>query len=97
MESHCNYRSPNLLGAMRTRIIRIGNSRGVRIPKPLLEEAGLSDEVELRAADSGIVIERVGPPREGWAEAAAAMESGRETRLLDEPTPTDFDETEWQW
>ena len=97
MESHCNYRPPNLLGAMRTRIIRIGNSRGVRIPKPLLEEAGLSGEVELRATEAGIVIERVGRPREGWAEAAAELESRREPGLLDEPTPTDFDEDEWRW
>ncbi len=35
---------------MRTtaRLVQIGNSRGVRIPKPLIEEAGLTDEVELR-------------------------------------------------
>jgi antitoxin MazE len=53
-----------------TRLIRIGNSRGVRLAKPLLEQAGLEDEVEIR----------VGP-----------------NRLLDAPTGTRFDDTEWTW
>ena len=42
---------------MKTKIVRIGNSQGVRIPKPLLEQAGLEGEVELRITASGIVIE----------------------------------------
>ncbi len=41
---------------MKTTIIMIGNSRGVRIPKPLLEESGLSREVELRAKKGEIKI-----------------------------------------
>ena len=44
---------------MKTKIIRIGNSQGVRIPKPLLDEAGLGDEVELRITDRGLALERV--------------------------------------
>ena len=41
---------------MRTNIIAIGNSKGIRIPKALLEESGLSDEVELRAKKGEIKI-----------------------------------------
>ena len=41
---------------MRARLIRIGNSRGVRLPKPLIEEAGLTEDVELRVSDGSIVI-----------------------------------------
>ncbi|HSW31537.1 MAG TPA: AbrB/MazE/SpoVT family DNA-binding domain-containing protein [Longimicrobiales bacterium] len=82
---------------MRTRIIRIGNSRGVRIPKPLLEEAGLEGEVELRLTDAGIVIEWAGRPRAGWAEAAAALRASDDSCLLNEPVPTEFDEAEWVW
>ncbi len=80
---------------MKTKIIRIGNSQGVRIPKPLLDEAGLGDEVELRVTDRGLSLERLVPIREGWAEAAAEL-SEREEVGDDTFTPTDFD-AEWEW
>lgn len=82
---------------MKTKIVRIGNSRGVRIPKPLLEEAGLEDEVELRVVDSRIVIEGVASPRKGWEAAAAELRGRGEDGLMDELLPTAFDETEWVW
>lgn len=82
---------------MKTRIIRIGNSRGIRIPKPLLEQAGLSEEVELRVVDSGIFIEATPCPRVGWSQAAQSLHERDEDRLIDPPTTTDFDETEWTW
>ena len=82
---------------MKTRLVRIGNSRGVRIPKPLLEQAGLRDEVVLRVVENGIVIEAARTPREGWAEAARLAHERGEDGLLDEPVPTRFDEAEWHW
>jgi antitoxin MazE len=82
---------------MKTRLVRIGNSRGVRLPKPLIEEARLTDEVELRARDGAIVIARVASARSGWAEAAKQLRERDEGRLLDLPTPTRFDEKEWKW
>ena len=82
---------------MKTKIVRIGNSRGVRIPKPLLEQAGLETEVRLRLVEGGIVIEAIGPAREGWAEAARALHEREGDRLLDEITPTCFDQDEWEW
>ena len=57
---------------MKGKLAQIGNSRGVRLPKPLLEEAGLTGEVEIRAREGAIVIERVGRPRAGWAEAGSS-------------------------
>ena len=82
---------------MKTRIVRIGNSQGVRIPKPLIEEAGLPDEVELRAEGGRIVISPATEPRAGWAEAAAAAHARGEGHALDAPTSTRFDEEEWVW
>jgi len=58
---------------MRARIVRVGNSRGVRLPKPLLDEAGLPEEVEIRAEPGRIVIEAAVRPRAGWAQAARRM------------------------
>ena len=82
---------------MKTKIIRIGNSRGVRIPKPLLEQAGLTDQVILRVIDDGIVIESADKPRANWAEAASVLHGRGEDGLIDEPIETEFDETEWVW
>lgn len=79
---------------MKTRLVRIGNSRGIRLTKPLLEQAGLEDEVEIRVEPGAIVITPVEAPRAGWAEAAARR---RPEGLRDEPTATRFDEAEWTW
>jgi antitoxin MazE len=79
---------------MRTRLIKIGNSRGLRLAKPLLEQVGLSDEVDVEAAPGVLTIRPVASPRTGWAEAAAASPADG---LLDEPINSRFDEEEWQW
>ena len=82
---------------MKTKLIQIGDSRGIRIPQSLIERAGLETEVNLRATESGILIETARARRAGWAEAAQQLRERDESGLLDEPTPTDFDESEWQW
>ncbi len=82
---------------MRARIIRIGNSHGIRIPKALLAACRLEDEVELVVEDEALVIRRARAPREGWEEAFAEMSAAGEGGLLDPPTPTRWDESEWEW
>ena len=83
--------------ALKTRIIRIGNSRGVRVPKALLEEAQLPEEVELDAEPGRLIVRAAHRPRTGWAEAARTMRKRNDDRLLDEFTSTRFDEQEWDW
>jgi antitoxin MazE len=81
---------------MKTHIVRIGNSRGIRLPKTLLQEAQLEDEVELRAESGRILISKTTKPRTGWAEAARRMRERGEDRLIDPPTSTRFDKEEWK-
>ena len=81
----------------RTRIVRIGNSRGIRIPKTLLDEADLPEEVELHDEPGRLVVQGVRHVRSGWAAAARRMRARNDDRLLDEPTPTKFDDHEWRW
>lgn len=81
----------------RTRIIRIGNSRGIRVPKVLLDEAGLPEEVELRAEPGRLVVSAVTRPRAGWASKARSMRQRGDDVPLDPPTATQFDETDWRW
>ena len=82
---------------MKARLVRIGNSRGIRLPKPLIEEAGLSEEVELRVREGTIIVAPSGQPRAGWADAARQLRQRREDALLEAPTPTRFDVEEWKW
>ena len=82
---------------MTSRIVQIGNSRGIRLPKVLIEEAQLADEDELQAEPGRIVICRGNRPRAGWAAAARRMRERDEDRLLDPTTPTRFDQKEWKW
>jgi len=82
---------------VKTRIVQIGNSRGLRVPKPLLEQAQLPDEVEVRAEPGRLVVTGVRRPRAGWAAAARSMRLRNEDRPLDESTPTRFDQREWRW
>ena len=81
----------------KTRIVRIGNSRGIRVPKILLDHAQLPDEVELRAEPGRLVVQAMPRPRTGWAEAARAMSKESHDGLLDESTTTRFDREEWEW
>lgn len=81
---------------MKARLVRIGNSRGVRLPKPLIDEVGLSEIVELHVRAGAIVISPVRAPRAGWAEAAQGLRAS-ESGLRDPQTPTAFDEQSWHW
>lgn len=80
-----------------TRIVRIGNSRGIRVPKALLEQAQLPEEVELRAEAGQLVVRGVRRTRAGWADAARAMHEQGDDRLLDAPSPTRFEAETWEW
>lgn len=82
-------------------LIRIGNSRGVRIPKALIQQAGLEEmELEFHLVDEGLLIKPVGQrPRQGWAkQIREAVEKYGDEALdkewLDAPLT---DESEWEW
>ena len=81
----------------KTRIIRIGNSRGIRVPKLLLDRADLPEEVELRAEPGRLVVSAAVRPRAGWAAKARSMYQRGDDMLLDGSTATRFDSTEWRW
>jgi len=82
---------------MKARIVQIGNSRGIRIPKPLLEQARLREDVELEVQGHRLVITARDHPRAGWEEAFQAMAAAGDDALLDQARPTTFDRSEWEW
>ena len=85
---------------MHTRLIRVGNSQGIVLPKKLLQQYRLSGEVELHPTPEGLLIKPVASPaRQGWeAQMQAAQAAGQEPEgeLLEGFSDT-FEETEWQW
>ena len=83
--------------AIRTRIVKIGNSQGVRIPKLLLEQSGIHAEVEIEVQGDFLTIRTASRSRSGWEEAFAAMASQHYDVLLDAVNTTDWDRVEWEW
>jgi antitoxin MazE len=84
---------------MHTRLIRVGNSQGIVLPKKLLQQYHLAGEVDLRPTPEGLLITPVAKPaRQGWeAQMQAALAAGQEPEgeLLE--GFADSSEDEWQW
>jgi antitoxin MazE len=79
-------------------IVPIGNSKGVRIPKAIREQIGLTGTVTLSVADNALVIRPARKAREGWEEQFARVKvelDEDEKAWLD--MPNEFDEEEWTW
>ena len=83
---------------MRARIIKIGNSQGLRIPKAVLEQTGIMDDVEIEVEKNQIIIRPIKNVREGWDSAFKIMgEKGDDEPILDENISHSWDEEEWRW
>ncbi|MEO8596555.1 MAG: AbrB/MazE/SpoVT family DNA-binding domain-containing protein [Candidatus Solibacter sp.] len=82
---------------MRVELVRIGNSRGIRLPKPVIEQCGLGDAAELHVEQGRIVITPEHTPRQGWRAAFAAAGPPRNQPELLPVPPNEFDEQEWAW
>jgi len=88
----CNY---NVI--MKATIIQIGNSQGIRIPKPILEQCKLQNKVELEIHKNELVIRSLGAPRKAWSKKFAAMASKGDDVLWDSDVQSKWDEEEWEW
>jgi antitoxin MazE len=85
---------------MKTKLVQIGNSKGVRIPKPLIEQAGLSEDIELILKGNEIILRSANGPRKDWEQAFKKMAERGDDQLLNPETdesPNNWDETEWTW
>jgi antitoxin MazE len=84
---------------MLTKIVPIGNSRGIRIPKAMLEHCGFGEKVELQAKGGALILRPVKTPRAAWAGSFGQMAAIGDDRLVQEDAPaaTKFDAEEWQW
>lgn len=88
-----------MTGIVKTQIVKIGNSQGIRIPKLLLEQIGLSGEVQMEVEADHLVLRPVRSARQGWDAHFQRMAENGDDRLLDgtDALPTQWENEEWQW
>jgi antitoxin MazE len=73
-------------------LIRIGNSKGVRLPKAVIEQAGLKDEIDLEVKDGKVILSPARPARADWKTAAQACHEAGHDDLGDwDATLNDFE------
>lgn len=77
-------------------VVRIGNSKGIRIPKAILEQCRITDQVDVEVHKENITLKRHKKPREGWAEQMKKMRRRGEDDLLI-PDNVDLDSEGWEW
>ncbi|OJW53919.1 MAG: hypothetical protein BGO67_07585 [Alphaproteobacteria bacterium 41-28] len=84
---------------MITHIISIGNSKGVRIPKAILEQCGFKDDVSMTVKDHTLILASYKEnPRKGWEKKFQQMAQRGDDDLLDPPIlDHSWDKEEWEW
>lgn len=84
---------------MKTNIVQIGNSKGIRLPKSVLQQCHLTDLVELLVEGNVLTVRPIHAPRRGWSDAFSAMAQNNDEKLLDADTSlaTEWDKSEWRW
>jgi len=84
---------------LKTRIVKIGNSQGIRIPKLLLQQSNLGKEIELELRAGQIILRPSYQTRQNWEKQFQAMADLGDDQLLDSNilSPTTWEAEEWEW
>jgi len=82
---------------MKALIIKIGNSQGVRIPKPILEQCGFNKEVELEVINQKLIVKAAKSPRKNWEASFKKMAENKDDQLLYSSISTEWENEDWEW
>ena len=83
---------------VKTKLVRIGNSQGIRIPRVLVEQVGLQGDLELEVRRRQLVVRPASKPRQGWEVRFREMAARGDNRpLWPDTTLSSFDDKEWEW
>lgn len=84
---------------MKARVVRIGDSKAIRIPKSLVEQTRVGEEVDIQVEGDRLIIALASRPRSGWASAFAKMARSGDDAMLDSDAhvPTKWEKDEWEW
>ena len=79
-------------------LIKVGNSRGIRLPKVLIEECHLGDKVQVDIRHGIIEVRRLKKPRDRWAESFKKMRKHKDDKMIGTgQSLSGWDEKEWEW
>jgi antitoxin MazE len=85
---------------MITKVVKIGNSRGIRIPKSVIQDSGLTEEVELEIGDGQIIVKSLSVNRTNWDTAFKKMAINKDDVLMEpkfQYAASKWDKDEWDW
>lgn len=83
---------------VKTHLTKIGNSRGIRIPKNVIEECGLTGEIEMKIEKGKLILSAASNPRRSWdASFSKIAEEGNDYLLIEDDFPSKWDGDEWTW
>lgn len=84
---------------MKATIVKIGNSRGIRIPKPIFEQCGFTNEVELEVENERLVVRSCSKARANWEKSFRLMAAMGDDVLSsgDEAISSEWDTGDWEW
>lgn len=85
---------------MITKVIKIGNSRGIRIPKSIIDQSGIQNEVELEVHEGKIIIKSLPDLRKSWSSTFKKMSKLKDDQMLDKDaliSQSSWDKEEWTW
>lgn len=78
-------------------LVKIGNSRGIRIPKTVIDQCHFENDVECEVQSGTLILKPSRVPRQGWNEAFLTMSHSGDDALIDQNRPTEWDRSEWVW
>lgn len=82
---------------MKATLTKIGESKGIIIPKHFLEECQIDNVVTIKVENDTLVISKPSQPRSGWEESFANASMQDQEMLIEDTLPNDFDNKEWSW
>jgi len=85
---------------MKTKVIKIGRSKGIRIPNTIIQKSGLKNEVELEVTGGQIIIKPISANRESWDAAFKKMAKNKDDIFMDKKvsfSQSTWDNKEWKW
>jgi antitoxin MazE len=78
-------------------VVQIGNSKGIRLPKTVIEQCDIIDKLDMEIKDNEIILRPVNKnPREGWADKFKLMAKNGDDKLSI-PDSIDIDMANWEW
>jgi antitoxin MazE len=82
---------------MKVNIVEIGNSKGIRIPAPMLRQLDIESQVELKVEKNQIILRPIkNKPRDGWDKAFKLMHERKDDAILDKGIDAEMEDWEWK-